>query len=349
MHSYQVTEFGAPLSPADGGVPEPQGAQAVVKVDACGVCHSDIHLWEGHFDLGNGRQLPFGSGPDMLPITPGHEIVGEVVAVGPDAAGVSVGDRRVVFPWIGCNACAICAAGNEHLCNKPQAPGITIDGGYSDHVLVPDAKYLLDYEGLPAELACTYACSGLTAFSALKKVGALGPRDPLVIVGAGGVGLAGVRFAEAVTGQKPIVVDIDDSKLEAAREAGAADVLNSSEDDAGKRLFKMTGGAAASIDFVGAESSFKFADRALRKGGKVVVVGLFGGSVTLPLPLIPMRSVSVQGSYVGTLDEMKELLTLVRSGVVAPMPIETRPLEQATQTLEDLRAGRIVGRVVLRP
>jgi len=349
MQSYQVTAFGAPLAKAEGPVPEPKNAEVVLKVDACGVCHSDIHLWEGHFDLGNGRQLPFGSGPDMLPITPGHEIVGEVVALGPDATGVAVGDRRIVFPWIGCGACAICAAGNEHLCNKPRAPGITIDGGYSDHVLVPDAKYLLDYEGLPADLACTYACSGLTAYSALKKVGRLGDRDPLVIVGAGGVGLAGVRFAKAVTGQAPIVVDIDDAKLEAAREAGAVETLNSRDEDAGKRLFKMTGGAAASIDFVGAESSFKFADRALRKGGKVIVVGLFGGSITLPLPLIPMRSIMVQGSYVGSLAEMKELLALVRGGIVAPMPIENRPLDRATETLEDLRAGRIVGRIVLRP
>ena len=349
MRSYQVTEFGQPLVPAERETPTPAGTEVLLRVRACGVCHSDVHLWDGYFDLGEGRKL-HAPPPEALPLTPGHEIVGEVVAVGPDADGVAVGDRRVVYPWIGCGECAVCRSDNEHLCGRPRALGITQAGGYSDHCLVPHARYLFAYDDIPEELACTYACSGLTAYSALKKVGRLGDGDSLVIIGAGGVGLAGIRFAEAVNGVAPIAVDIDDAKLAAARDAGARDTVNAGDDEAAKELRRKTGGgAAAAIDFVGSTRSAAFGDRALRKGGKLVIVGLFGGTLTLPLPLIPMRSITVTGSYVGTPAEMRELMDLVRGGIVAPMPLSERPLDQATSALEDLRAGRVVGRVVLRP
>ncbi len=350
MKAYQVSSFGEPLALNNWSNPEPKGAEVLIKVTGCGVCHSDVHLWEGFFDLGGGRKLELQGGNNGLPFTLGHEIVGEVVAMGPDADGVAIGDQRVVYPWIGCGDCPVCDSGEEQLCGRPQALGINVDGGYADHVLVRDAKYLLDYTGLPKDLACTYACSGLTAYGALKKVAGLDARDSLVLIGAGGVGLAGVRLAKAVTGVAPIVADIDPVKLEAAKTAGAAEVIDSSDPQALKTLRGLTsGGAAAAIDFVGSDKSFSFGDRSLRKGGKLVIVGLFGGAVTLPVPLIPMRAITIQGSYVGSLQDMRELLDLVRSGEMNPMPVAPRPLEQATDTLTDLRDGKIVGRVVLQP
>ena len=154
MLSYQLESFGKPLAQVLRETPAPQGSEVIVKVGSCGVCHSDVHLHDGYFDLGDGNKL------DMTrslqpPRTLGHEIAGTVVAVGPDATGASVGDRRVVFPWIGCGKCSLCLAGNEHLCNAPRALGIHRDGGFADHVVVPHPKYLLEFDPLPEDQACT--------------------------------------------------------------------------------------------------------------------------------------------------------------------------------------------------
>lgn len=352
MDSYRVTIFGQPLALQSEPTPVPKGREVLVRTTGCGVCHSDVHLHEGSFDLGGGRKV------DMtrslgLPRTLGHEIVGEVVAVGEDvtAAETSIGQRRVVFPWIGCQQCAFCKAGDEHLCNQPRALGVNRDGGYASHVLVPDPRYLFAFDGLDENLAATYACSGLTAFGALKKAReAVGHGGDLLIVGAGGVGLSGVRMAEAVTGVKPIVADLDKSKWPAARDAGAKEVIDPADPESGKALYRMTnGGVAAAIDFVGAAASFTFGFNALRKSGRLVVVGLFGGSASLPVPMIPLKNATVMGSYVGNLDDMREMMTLAKSGKVPGLPIATRPLADANEVLSSLAAGRIVGRVVLRP
>lgn len=352
MESYRVTTFGAPLTLQSEPNPVPKGREVLVRVTGCGVCHSDVHLHEGSFDLGGGRKI------DMtrslgLPRTLGHEIVGEVVRVGESVtdADAEVGQQRVVFPWIGCQTCPICAAGDEHLCNQPRALGINCDGGYATHVLVPDPKYLFAFEGLDDGLAATYACSGLTAYGALKKArDAVKAGGDLLIIGAGGVGLSGVRMAEAVTGVKPIVADLDKAKWAAAREAGAREIIDPSDAEAGKALYRMTnGGVAAAIDFVGASSSFTFGFNALRKSGRLIVVGLFGGSASLPVPMFPLKNATIMGSYVGNLEEMRELMALARSGKVPGLPLADRPLGDANEVLSSLASGKIVGRVVLCP
>ncbi len=348
MLSYQVETFGRPLAQVLRDTPQPSGSEVLVRVGSCGVCHSDVHLHDGYFDLGGDARLDM-SRAVKPPRTLGHEIAGTVVAVGPDAQGVQVGDQRVVFPWIGCGKCALCAAGDEHLCNAPQALGIHRDGGFADHVLVPHAKYLLDYGSLAQEQACTYACSGLTAYGALKKAGPIGPGDTLVIIGAGGVGLSGIRLARQMFGVAPVVVEIDQSKWDIAREAGAGELVDPSADGAQKALLKATGGASAVVDFVGAGASFSFGFGALRKGGKLVCVGLMGGSTPIVPAMVAMKAVSVIGSYVGSLAEMHELMALARSGVLPDMPVTPQPLAQATQALDELRAGRVRGRVILKP
>lgn len=349
MISYQLESFGKPLAEVLRETPTPQGTEVIVRVGSCGVCHSDVHLHDGYFDLGEGNKL------DMTralqpPRTLGHEIAGTVVAVGPDARGVEVGARRVVFPWIGCGKCSLCAAGNEHLCNAPRALGIQRDGGFADHVLVPDPRYLLEYGSLPEEQACTFACSGLTAFSALKKVAPLGAGDKLLIIGAGGVGLSGIRLAREMFETPPIVVELDKSKWDTAREAGAGELIDPAADGAVRALVKATGGGvAAAIDFVGAGSTFAFGFGALRKAGTLVCVGLFGGSTSIVPAMVSMKAVTVTGSYVGSLAEMQELMTIARSGKLPGLPLKTQPLAEATQALTDLKAGRIRGRAILRP
>ena len=348
MLSYQVEAFGKPLAQVLREMPQPQGSEVIVKVGSCGVCHSDVHLHDGYFDLGSDVKLDM-TRSVQPPRTLGHEIAGTVVAVGPEAQGVKVGDKRVVFPWIGCGHCALCAVGDEHLCSAPQALGVNRDGGFADHVLVPHPRYLLGYGQLAEAQACTYACSGLTAYSALKKVGAISAKDPLVIIGAGGVGLSGIRLARHLFGVSPIVVEIDKSKWDIARAAGAGELIDPTADGALKALLKATGGAAAVLDFVGAGSSFAFGFGALRKGGKMVCVGLLGGSTNLVPAMVAMKAVSVIGSYVGSLTEMQELMAIAATGALPDMPLTSRPLAQATQALEDLRAGRVRGRTILIP
>ena len=170
----------------------------MVKVVASGICHSDIHIWDGYFDLGGGEKITLEGRGVGLPFTMGHEVAGEVAALGPEASGVSVGDRRIVFPWIGCGNCEVCQRGDELLCLTPRIIGTRKNGGYAEYCLVPDAKYLIDYEGVPDAHAATCACSGLTALSALKKVDFLRPADHLLIVGAGGVGLAAAGMAKSL-------------------------------------------------------------------------------------------------------------------------------------------------------
>jgi alcohol dehydrogenase/propanol-preferring alcohol dehydrogenase len=257
----------------------------------------------------------------------------------------------VVFPWIGCGECSLCKAGDEHLCNAPQALGIHRDGGFADHVVVPHPRYLLDYGSLSEEQACTYACSGLTAYSALKKAAGssgIGPGDPLVILGAGGVGLSGIRLARQMFGVAPIVAEIDKRKWEIAKAAGAGDTIDPSADGALKALLKATGGAAAVIDFVGAGSSFAFGFGALRKGGRLVCVGLLGGATPVVPAMVSMKAVSVLGSYVGSLAEMRELMAIAKTGVLPDMPLTEQPLANATAALDDLRAGRVRGRIILK-
>jgi D-arabinose 1-dehydrogenase-like Zn-dependent alcohol dehydrogenase len=347
MISYQVEAFGRPLAQVVRDIPTPQGSEVVLKVGSCGVCHSDVHLHDGYFDLGNDVKLDM-TRTVQPPRTLGHEIAGTVVAVGPDTRDVKIGDKRVVFPWIGCGTCSLCAGGYEHLCNSPKALGIHRDGGFATHTVVPHAKYLLDYGNLAEEQACTYACSGLTAYSALKKVAPLGPKDPLMIIGAGGVGLSGIRLARQMFEIPPIVVELDQSKWDIAREAGAGEIIDPKADGALKSLMKASGGMAAVIDFVGAAATFNFGFNALRKAGKMVCVGLFGGSTPIVPAMVSMKAVSVTGSYVGSLEEMQELMKIARSGVLPDLPLGTQTLDTATQALDDLRAGRIRGRTILK-
>ncbi len=352
MLSYQVHDFGKPLAQVIRETPAPQGSEVLLKVSSCGVCHSDVHLHDGYFDLGGGKRVDLSRA--ILPArTLGHEIAGVVVALGPDvggAYGVKIGDRRVIFPWIGCGQCSLCVAGQEHLCGAAQAIGVNRDGGFADHVLVPHPRVLLAFAPLAPEHAGTLACSGLTAYSALKKVGKLGAHDPLLIIGAGGVGLAGIHLALEVSGVAPIVVELDKSKWDLARAAGAADVIDPSADGALKALLKATaGGVAVAVDFVGAASTFDFGMGALRKGGRLISVGLFGGATTIMPAMLSLKATSIIGSYVGSLQELHELLTIARAGRMPAIPLTQQPLSQATQALDALREGRVRGRTILIP
>lgn len=349
--SMQVQGFGRPLARVLRDLPVPGGTQVIVRVGHCGVCHSDVHLQDGFFDLGAAGKTDL-SRSMRPPRTLGHEIAGEVIAVGPDARGVVLGGRYVVYPWIGCGQCADCQRGDEHLCGAPSALGINADGGFSTHVIVPHPRYLFDYTGLDEAQAATYACSGLTAFGALRHASPLPPQAQVLIIGAGGVGLSAIRLARHVLGDQVgvWVAEPDAAKWSMAREAGAGEVFDPNATDALKRLQKSTaGGVHAAIDFVGSSASFALGFAALRKFGHLICVGLFGGATSIAPALITLKSLAISGSYVGSLSDMDHLMALARSGVLPPMPVSVRGLEEADASIADLRDGRARGRIVLAP
>lgn len=350
MLSFDVCECGAPLQRMERETPQPKGTEVVLRVLAAGVCHSDLHIWDGYYDIGGGQKLQLKDRGIKLPITMGHENVGEVIALGPEARGVKVGDVRLLHPWMGCGECIVCRRGEENLCVRPCSIGIHRGGGFATHVLVPHPRYLFDITGIAPERAAPLACSGVTAYSALRKVSDTLAHEPVVMIGAGGVGLMALALHAKMGGKSAIVVDIDPAKRAAALEAGASKVIDGGAKDVADQVRAATGGGAwAVIDFVGAGATVKLGVDATIKGGKVVVVGLFGGDVTIPTPFFPMKALTVQGSYVGSLVEIAELIELVKRTGAPDVPVATRPLDQVNAALDDLRAGKVIGRVVITP
>src|ERR1019366_6891671 len=288
MRSFRVGRCGEPMQFAERIDPKPAGSEVLLKVLAAGVCHSDLHIWEGFYDLGHGKKLLLQERGVKLPLTMGHENVGDVVALGPKARGVKVGDKRLVYPWIGCGACAVCKRGDEQLCMSPRFLGVYRDGGYATHLLVPHPRYLVPYgKTMKPEQAAPLACSGLTAYGALKKLGSVVKTEPVVGFGAGGLGLICISILKALKGQGAIVVDIDPVKREAAKRQGALATIDPNAPDALAQVQNAAKGPVwAAIDFVGNTQTAQFAVDSLVKGGKLIVVGLFGGDITLSLPLI---------------------------------------------------------------
>jgi len=349
MLRQSLLDYAKPLSASEVPTPTPAGTEVLMRVSHCGVCHSDIHLQDGYFDLGGGQKLDV-RGNRPMPFTLGHEIAGVVEAVGPEAKGVANGERYAAYPWIGCGKCALCARGDEHMCNNPRALGVTVDGGYATHVVVPHPRYLLKVEGIAPELAGALMCSGLTGYGAIKKALGFLRAGPLLIVGLGGVGMMGLQFARALTDKPIFVADIDGSKRTAALAAGAAEAFDPADAGARKAIVKATGGGVgAAVDFAGSDKSLNFAHGPVAKGGAVIIVGLIGGSFSLPVPMFPLRALTIMGSYVGSLAEAHEMIALVEAGKVAPIPVELRPLAETSRALDDLRQGRVLGRVVITP
>lgn len=338
--SYRIEAFGEPLALHRAEMQPPRGRELLLRTRHCGVCHSDLHLADGYFDLGGGRRLGMAELDIVPPLTPGHEIVGELLAAGPgaDLAGLVFGKPYLVCPWVGCGRCGPCRKGQANLCLVPRAIGIQRAGGYGDTVIVPEGRYLVDIEGLDAAAAATLACSGLTAYSAIRK--GEGARDEwLALIGLGGVGSAGLQIARGLGHERIAVVDGDTRKLDAALAGGAHWAVDSREAHASARLRSGTGGIQTVIDFVGTSESARMGIDALLRGGSYVVVGMFGGDVTLPLPLVVTRSITVRGSYTGTLQELHELVDLVRAGRIALNPVARVLPSQINEALDRLRRG----------
>ena len=344
MISYQFAEHGKPLQKIVQETPKPNGTEVLMRVTRAGVCHSDLHIWDGYFDLGGGKRFDVKERGCVPPFTLGHEPFGVVEALGPRAKGVKVGQKRLIYPWIGCGKCAVCKAGQDNLCvSGSRFLGVNRPGAYSTHVLVPDPKYLLDSAGIDDAFASTLACSAVTAYSAANKLPKLAKGDAVAVLGCGGLGLIALSVLRARGITNIVACDIDDTKLATAKKLGARITVNTVDPESTKKLQ----GIAAALDFVGSPVTAALGIGALRKGGRYVICGLYGGELVHPLPPIAQRAIGIVGSYVGTLQELKEVVALAKKGKIRRTPVETRPADQANSALEDLKAGKVLGRIVL--
>lgn len=349
--SYQLVQFNTPLECRE--VPElrPTGTEVLLRIIGSGVCHSDVHICEGFHDLGGGKKVVL-EGKLPLPLIPGHEIAGEVVAIGDKVTTAKIGDKVLAFSWIGCGKCDFCLENKEHLCRASQFLGLNRAGGYAESVTIPHERYLIDLKGLDVRRAGPLACSGLTTYSALKKlaVDVDTRRFPIVMIGAGGLGLMAMQLNRMMGGVGTVVVEIDPKKRETALEKGAIAAIDPSDAGASKAIRKAAGGEVRGvIDFVGAGQTSQLGFDLLGPTGKLMVVGLFGGAMTISVPLLPMKSAKIEGTYIGSLDDLRELVELIREKGMPDIPVEFRPLSDVNAALSNLQQGRVIGRVILTP
>lgn len=348
MQNYEIVEHGKPLQSVLRQTPSPTGSEVLVRVTHSGVCHSDLHIWDGYFDLGGGKKFYVKDRGCVPPFTPGHEPYGRVEALGPDAKGVVKGKSYIVYPWIGCGKCGVCLAGQDNYCLTNRFLGVNKPGAYSTHLLIPDSKYLVEADGIDPSFAATLACSGLTTYSAIRKLPKLASSDWVVILGCGGLGLIALSTLAALGIHNVIACDIDAAKLEKAKAMGATQVVNTRDPDAAVQISQFASGSvAAAIDFVGMPATANLGVAVLRKGGQYIICGLFGGEITLALPPIAQRAIGVVGSYVGNLQELKEIVALAKTGKLKAPPVELRAVTETNRTLNELKDGKILGRVVL--
>lgn len=350
MEAARIVKVNQPLEIQKLETPKPRGSQVLIKVQSSGVCHSDIHLWEGGYEGVGGQVIKTTDRGVKYPLTPGHEIAGIIESVGEDVEGFTKNEKVLVFPWIGEGLCPACRVGEENLCDKPRSLGVYNDGGYADYLIVPSYKYLVKIGDMDTDTSAPLSCSALTAYGAVKNT-QLKPNDNVVIVGAGGLGLMAIQLTKAVTGAKIITMDIDDNKLQVAKQNGSDFTVNSKKEDPIKSIMELTDklGADAVIDFVNASKTVETDMQILRRRARVVLVGLFGGALQLNLVTIPTRAYKIIGSYTGSMNDLVELVSLAKRGVIKPIISNRFKLNQATEALTMLKAGKIIGRGVINP
>ncbi|MDE1845386.1 MAG: alcohol dehydrogenase catalytic domain-containing protein [Thaumarchaeota archaeon] len=350
MQAARIIRIKEPLEIQTLETPKPRGSQVLIKVQSAGVCHSDIHLWEGGYDGPAGSFMKTTDRGVKYPLTPGHEVAGIIDSMGEEVEGFVKNEKVLVFPWIGEGLCPACRIGEENLCDKPRSLGVYHDGGYAEYLLVPSYKYLIKLGDMDTDTSAILSCAALTAYGAVKNTH-LRPADNVVIVGAGGLGLMAIQLAKAVTGASIISMDIDDGKLKVAKQNGADFTINSKNQDVTKSIMELTDnlGVDAIIDFVNASKTVETDMQILRRRARVVLVGLFGGSLQLNLVTMPTKAYKIIGSYTGSLTDMIELVSLAKRGIIKPVISNRFKLDQATEALTMLKEGKIVGRGIINP
>jgi alcohol dehydrogenase, propanol-preferring len=331
-----VHEFGSPLSVDRVAMPELLPGQVRVKVEACGLCHTDIHAASGDWPV---KPSP--------PFIPGHEGVGIVTQLAPGVSEVAVGDR-VAMPWLGyaCGCCNYCADGWETLCHEQEMMGYTIDGAFGEYATAY-ARYVVKVpEGVDSFDAAPLTCAGVTTYKAVKVAGTRSS-DFVAVFGVGGLGHLAIQYA-SIAGGRVVAVDIIDEKLELARELGAEFTVNAKKEDPVEAIQRL-GGVDQAIALAVSPRAFEQAYGSLRRGGKLVFVALpADNEVKLPIFETVLNGITIAGSIVGTRKDLREVFELHAAGKTRVIR-ETRPLDQVNEAIADVEAGRVAARIVLEP
>jgi propanol-preferring alcohol dehydrogenase len=335
MKAMVVEKFRAPLVRKDLPEPKLRGPNDVlVKVHACGVCHTDLHAAHGDWPV-----------KPKLPLVPGHEGVGVIEKVGQLVTHLKEGDR-VGVPWLhtACGLCDACLAGWETLCPNQQMTGYTVDGSYAEKV-VADGRYVGKIpDGLDFAEVSPHFCAGVTTYKAVKLGGAA-PDKTVLISGMGGLGHMALQYAK-VTGARTIAVDVEDHALALAKKLGADEGINAKAVDVGKAAQKL-GGADAVIATAASAAAFRASFDALKPGGKLVIVGLPPEEMPIPVFELVLKGISVIGSIVGTRKDLDETLDLAARGLVK-CNYTVEPMDAANDIFSRMQAGKIDGRVVMQ-
>ena len=331
-----VHAFGQPLTVEQVPTPELAPGQVRVKVQACGLCHTDIHAAGGDWPI---KPSP--------PFIPGHEGVGIVTQLGPGVSEVAVGDR-VAMPWLGyaCGVCDYCVSGWETLCLSQEMMGYTIDGAFGEYA-TPYARYVVKVpESLDSFDAAPLTCAGVTTYKAVKVAGTRSS-DFVAVFGVGGLGHLAIQYA-AIAGGRVVAVDVIDEKLELARELGAEFTVNAAKEDPVEAIQRL-GGVNQAIALAVSPSAFEQAYRSLRRGGTLVFVALpADNDVKIPIFETVLNGITIVGSIVGTRKDLREVFALHAAGRTRVIR-ETRPLADVNQAIADVEAGRVAARIVLEP
>nr|XP_009860926.1 uncharacterized protein LOC100187292 [Ciona intestinalis] len=370
MKKAEIVGLNKPLRIVQVDIPATPKKGAIVKVAYSGVCHSDIHQWDDCIDLGNTKIGLSDAIGYKLPVVPGHEISGTVYSIGEEAdaaAGLKVGDRVAVYPWIGCSKCGVCTHGKSECCKERQLTIIGVgasSGGHSTHVAVTEVQFVVKLpDSIPLDLACMLPCSGLTTYNAVtsvldtvEKATLYHGKASVLIIGAGGLGLWSLRLAQALfpPTTEITVADISEEKLKVAKDRGCHDTVFWDRSLSAADLHKATiskgnkGGFDAIMDFVNSQVTAERAFRCLKPYGLHVMVGLFGGAATFPLPMLTLGARQIKGVYVGSLQQFNELIDLVSKNKLDPPPLNYFKLNDVTKAFTLLKEGKINGRGLIK-
>jgi len=338
MRAAVLHDFKRPLEIEEVERPSPGPGEVLIEVEACGVCHSDIHVADG--DWTQFAKIV------KKPLILGHEIAGRVAEIGEEVRDLSAGDR-VGVPWLywSCGECDFCREGYENLCLKQKITGVTVDGGYAEFIKAPSSHATKIPARLSSVQAAPLFCAGLTVYRALKK-GRMLAGQRLAVFGIGGLGHLAVQIGREL-GAEVIAVDVSDEKLELAKSLGASATFNAATTEAAKELRKR-GGVHVALVTSPSRAAYDAAFYALRQTGTLLVVGLPAGNICFPPIMMAASEVRIYATAVGTRQDLAEVLALGAAGKLF-CQVATRPLEQANEVLEELRRGQVPGRIVLVP
>ena len=336
MKAAVLNEFKEPLEFKEVPQPQLEPGDVLIKVEACGVCHSDLHVADG--DWTQFARIV------KKPLILGHEIAGRVVERGAAIHELQVGDR-VGVPWLhwSCRECEFCLEGNENLCSKQKITGVTVDGGYAEFVKAPASHAISIPDGVSSIEAAPLFCAGVTVFRALKKA-SVSPGQRLAVFGVGGLGHLAVQIG-LVLGADVTAIDISDQKLELAESLGASTTLNAASNNVVKEL-RGKGGVHIALVTSASRAAYDMAFPCVRSTGTLLAVGLPAESICFPPIMMAAAEVRIQASAVGTRQDLREVLAMAAAGKIR-CRVGTRTLSEANQALDQLRSGQVSGRIVL--